>query len=70
MAFRLLDHLQDRGPTRTVAEYAHADIDFLGPRIGVAESNQGKQGIGFHGWKIGQPPGLRVGSIEHGNAIT
>ena len=63
-ALRFLDHLQDRRTPGAVAEHADADIDLFRSRIGFGERNQRQQRIALDGRKIGEPFGLRVGSVS------
>src|SRR5689334_6135389 len=66
----LLDHLKYRRPAGAVAENADANIDLLGARIGLCQGDQSQERIALHGRQIGKSPRLRVGSVQHGTAIS
>ena len=53
----------------TVAEHTDADIDLLGPGVGVAERDKLKKRVALDLGKIGQPPGARVGFAQHGGRL-
>lgn len=47
-ALGILDHREDGSATDTVAKDADADVDFLRPRISVAERNQLKERVALN----------------------
>ncbi len=64
-ALGLLDDLAGSASARAVAEHADADVDLVGPRIGIAHGDQLQQRIALHGRQVGQPAGARIGFGQH-----
>ena len=64
----LLHHLEDRRSALAVAEHADADVDLVGPRVGIGHDDQREQRIAGDRRKIGEPRSLGV--RQHALAIS